>query len=88
MSALFTLSKIAATKTVRKHYLITTKKDSYLAHSYLYTRFSELTDVDYVRFHFDPAGNREVGHLTWKFNSGREAKDLLTIALIKWGHVR
>jgi hypothetical protein len=40
-----------------------------------------------LRSHFDPAGNRGMkGALTWKYTNREQAEQLITMALLRWGH--
>lgn len=82
-----TLVKKTNPKTGRRHY-------SVIADPYIYCgRYTTLTHsqmLDWresLRSHFDPAGNRGMkGALTWKYTNREQAEQLITMALLRWGH--
>ena len=77
----FNLNSVTSPTTGRKHYEISVNNYRLLtrhgAHS---------GDLEDMRKHFDPAGNRGGRWSTkWKYTNRETAEQLITLALLKWG---
>ena len=77
----FDFNSITNPKTGRKHYEI--RVNCYMISS----REGWIpADILKVKAHFDPAGNRGSRQGTkWKYSNKRDAEQLITLALLKWG---
>lgn len=77
----FNLNSVTSPTTGRKHYEISVNNRRLLTRG-----GAHVDDLEAVRQHFDPAGNRGAKFGTkWKYNNRETAETLLTMAILKFG---